>query len=223
VFLAYYRDCLKRHLYVHGPDRVLLSKNAAYAGMAQGLADQFPDARFIVCLRGPAETVPSQLSSIADGLEFFGVPADSAPIRARLIDQLAFYYENLAALSHRLPAERHAALGLTELRAGLAPALTRIYAQLRLDLSPDFARTLAVEDGRARGYRSRHRYSLEQFGLDAEQIGVRFARAYDHPVLAAALTESAVPNGRDSERAEPVPAPKPTATSRPRCPWIQRR
>jgi hypothetical protein len=205
--LDYYRDCLKRHLYVHGPGRVLLSKNAAFAGMAQGLANQFPDARFIVCLRDPAETVPSQLSSIAEGLAFFGVPADSAPIRARLVEQLAFYYENLAALSRRVPAERHAALHLTELRAGLAPTLTRLYGQLGLDLCPDFARTLAVEDGRARGYRSRHQYSLEQFGLDTAQIATGFASAYEHPVLAAPRGESEVPETQSAEPAEPVPAP----------------
>jgi hypothetical protein len=184
LILRYYRDCLKRHLYVHGTERVMLSKNAAFAPLAQGLAAQFPDARFIVCLRDPLETVPSQLSSIADGLAFFGVPADSATIRARLVDQLAFYYENLDALRRTLPRSRHAALGMSELRAGLAPTLTRIYDQLGLALSPAFAAHLSAEDGRARRYRSRHHYSLEQFGLDAAGIARRFAAAYRHPALA---------------------------------------
>lgn len=59
--LGYYADALRRHLYVHGPDKRLLSKNAAFASLANGLADAFPDARFLVCLRDPMETVPSQL------------------------------------------------------------------------------------------------------------------------------------------------------------------
>jgi hypothetical protein len=106
-----------------------------------------------------------------------------------------------------VPAERHAALHLTELRAGLAPTLTRLYGQLGLDLCPDFARTLAVEDGRARDYRSRHQYSLEQFGLDTAQIATGFASAYEHPVLAAPRGESEVPEAQSAEPAEPVPAP----------------
>ena len=195
LILRYYEDCLKRHLYVYGPDRLLLSKNAAFAPMALGLSEQFSDARFVVCLRDPLQTVPSQLSSIADGLAFFGVPPDSAPIRERLVDQLAFYYENLDALRRRLPAERHAALGMPELRAGLAPALTRIYGQLGLTLSPAFAETLAGEDASARRYRSRHHYTLEQFGLDPAEIAGRFAAAYRHPVLESQQPDPDQPTG----------------------------
>lgn len=183
LLLDFYRDCLKRHLYVHGPERTLLSKNAAFAPLAQGLADRFPDARFIVCLRDPLETVPSQLSSIVDGLAFFGVPADSAPLRARLVDQLRFYYENLYRLHERLPPERHAALGMQELRGALAPTLTRIYGQLGFRLSSEFAAIVADEDAHARRHRSRHRYTLEQFGLDGEGIAEQFADAYRHPAL----------------------------------------
>jgi len=221
LILAYYRDCLKRHLYVHGSDRLLLSKNAAFAPLAQSLADRFPDARFIVCLRDPLETVPSQLSSIADGLAFFGVPPDSAPVRDRLVAQLAFYYENLDALRRRLPPERHAALGMAELRAGLAPALERIYDKLGLALSPAFAATLAAEQASARRYRSSHHYSLEQFGLDAAEIRRRFAAAYRHPALggdgAATAPESAsAQNGAAATAAHPpaAPLPRPGAAAR---------
>jgi hypothetical protein len=182
--LDFYAACLKRHLYVHGPSKRLLSKNAAFASWAQGLAERFPDARFIVSLRDPLETVPSQLSSIGSGLEFFGVPADSAPVRRRLTAQLAFYYENLDRLRSHLPDRRHAALGMQELRAGLGQVISGIYEKFGLPLSPEFAQVLAREEGQARRFRSSHRYSLEQFGLDRATIDDQFAAAYRHPVLA---------------------------------------
>lgn len=186
--LDFYADCLRRHLYAHGPGLRLLSKNAAFAPWAQSLAVRFPDARFIVCLRDPLETVPSQLSSIADGLAFFGVPADSAPIRERLVGQLAFYYENLDALRRMLPPERHVAIGMGQLRHGLAEALGAAYARLGLTLSPDFAATLAAEALAARSYRSGHQYDLAHFGLTRDGIRARFAIAYIQPALAAATT-----------------------------------
>jgi hypothetical protein len=184
--MDFYEGCLKRHLYVNGHSRRMLSKNAAFAPLAQSLAERFPSARFIVSLRDPLETIPSQLSSIAAGLEFFGVPADSPVVRERLITQLVFYYESLDCLRRRLPANQHAALGIRELRDGLSPAIETIYARFGLSVSPSFALVLAEEARRSRGYRSSHHYSLEQFGLTSARLRERFATAYRHPVLAGA-------------------------------------
>ncbi len=175
--LNFYEASLKKHLYVHGTQKRLLSKNAAFAPLALSLAERFVDARFIVCLRDPMQTVPSQLSSIAPGLAFFGVPPDSPVIRDRLLDQLAFYYQNLDALARSQPADRCITIGLPQLKAGLATTLTAAYQQLGLHLDRSFARLLAEEATTARQYRSGHRYTLEQFGLDPAQIADRFALA----------------------------------------------
>jgi len=183
--LSFYEACLKRHLYVHGPGKRLLSKNAAFAPWAQSLARWFPDARFIVSLRDPLETLPSQLSSIGSGLAFFGVPADSEPVRQRLTDQLAFYYENLDRLREQVPESRHIAFGMHDLRAGLGETLRAVYKRFGLPLSANFEQVLVQEDGQARRYKSSHSYSLEQFGLTSIKVSERFAAAYRHPVLAS--------------------------------------
>jgi hypothetical protein len=204
--LDFYESCLKRHLYAHGGKR-LLSKNGAFAPLALSLAERFPDARFIVALRDPLETVPSQLSSIGDGLAFFGVPADSAPVRERLIAQLTFYYENLEQLQQRLPAERHAVIGMAELRGHLGATLTAIYARFGLVVDADFAAVLTVEDRQSRQYRSAHRYDLAQFGLTPETIAERFAAAYRQPALADGRIADAAPPGAGGNVAEPEPEP----------------
>jgi hypothetical protein len=201
--LRFYADALRRHLYVHGPDKCLLSKNAAFASMANSLAEHFPDARFLVCLRDPLETVPSQLSSIRSGLEFFGVPADSAPIRERFLDQLAFYYDNLRTLSESVAPERTVTKTLPQLKADLAEAVRDAYDKLELLLTPTFAATLTEATAPARAYRSTHRYDLAELGLDADAITQRFARAYAHPALgdpqpAAATTSATVLHRRPS-------------------------
>jgi hypothetical protein len=179
--LDFYQGCLQKHLYVHGGHKRLLSKNAAFAPMANSLAERFPDARFLICLRDPMQTVPSQLSSIASGLAFFGVPPDSAVVRDRLVEQLAFYYENLDALARKQAPRRCVTVTLPELKTGLATALTAIYRRLELPLSESFKQTLEHETDAARRYRSGHAYSLAQFGLDPEHIATRFAVAYRQP------------------------------------------
>lgn len=187
AILAFYRLCLQKHLFVQGPNKRLLSKNAAFAPLSGGLLRTFPDARFLICLREPERTLPSQLSSIGPGLAFFGTPAHSTWVRDRFIEQLQFYYLNLARQFSQLPADRCAWLGMSALRADLGAALTGAYRQLDLPLSPVFATILSQETEASRRYRSGHRYELHSFGLDAEQLSRCFAEVYAEPQLAAVL------------------------------------
>ena len=51
--LDFYVSCVQRHLFFHGQDRIFLSKNAAFAGWVGLLAERFPNARFLLCVRHP--------------------------------------------------------------------------------------------------------------------------------------------------------------------------
>lgn len=202
--MAFYADALRRHLYVHGPDKRLLSKNAAFASMANSLAAQFPDARFLVCLRDPVQTVPSQLSSIRSGLAFFGVPPTSAPLRERFIEQLAFYYRNLRRLAENQAPARTVTKTLPQLKADLAGAVRDAYARLDIPLRADFAAILDAAAAPARSYRSGHRYDLAGLGLDAATIAQRFADAYPEPANAEATHAESepLPSQADTAKAE---------------------
>jgi len=200
--LDFHHACLQKHLYVHGPHKRLLSKNAAFAPLALSLAQRFPDARFIVCVRDPSQTVPSQLSSIESGLAVFGVPTNSTRIRERLVDQLAFYYQNLDVLAHSQPRERCAVITLPQIKAGLSDTMTGVYRQLGLPLSPAFARVLDAETGGARRYRSSHGYTLSQFDLDPVRIDLQFGVAYRHLTLYAGPVAGGEPPNRPSGRSQ---------------------
>lgn len=187
ALLTYYRRCLQKHLYVHGEDKRLLSKNAAFAPLAGGLVRTFPDARFLICLREPERTLPSQLSSIGAGLAFFGTPARNPWIRDRFVAQLRFYYLNLAAQLGPIPAERRAWVGMNALREDLATALADAYRQLGLPLDAAFVAILEQEAEASRRYRSGHSYALAHFGLDATALAKAFADVHANPQLAAVL------------------------------------
>jgi hypothetical protein len=187
AILAFYRRCLQKHLYVHGPDKRLLSKNAAFAPLAGALTRTFPDARFLICLREPERTLPSQLSSIESGLAFFGTPARNPWVRDRFLDQLRFYYLNLATALGALPPERCAWLSMAALREDLRAALTASYHQLGLPLSAAFVQVLEEETEASRRYRSGHHYDLADFGLSEAALAEQFAPVYHHPHLARLL------------------------------------
>ncbi|MGB5831516.1 MAG: sulfotransferase [Thiohalocapsa sp.] len=200
--LEFYQDCLKKHLYVHGEHKRLLSKNAAFAPLANSLAEHFTDSRFLICLRDPMETIPSQLSSIRSGLAFFGVPPDSIPIRDRFVNQLAFYYQNLDTLARTLRPNRCVTVTLLDLKADLATTLCAVYQRLELPLSGAFGQLLEAESSAARHYRSGHNYSLEQFALEPSEIDARFSRPYRQA--------SQGPNALMLETSNPEVDPHPT-------------
>jgi len=176
--LEHHHRCLQRHLYVHGTDKRLLSKNAAFAPLAGALRARYPDARFVVCLRAPQETLPSQLSSIAGGAKLFGVGAVEPAFARRMIEQLGFYYHNLEQTLADVPVERCAWVTMAQLRGQLGPSIETIYNQLGLTLDADYRARLQQRQRHARRYRSAHQYSLAQFGLDAERIEHELGACY---------------------------------------------
>jgi hypothetical protein len=176
--MTFYRGCLQRHLYAHGPGKRLLSKNAAFAPLAGSLRETFPDARFLVCLRTPTETLPSQLSSVESGVRFFRVLDVTPDFRERLARQLGFYYENLERALDDVSDNRCAWVTMASLKADLATSLWAVYAQLGLGLEAGFREYLALEAQQSRGYRSGHRYSLDQFQLSPEILGPALMQVY---------------------------------------------
>lgn len=201
--MAFYRGCLQRHLYVHGPDKRLLSKNAAFAPLAGSLRATFPDARFLVCLRDPTATLPSQLSSLEPGVRLFGVLAAVPDFRERLVRQLGFYYENLDLALGDLPDNRCVWVTLDGLKADLSGTLTAVYGQLGLTLGEPFGACLASEAKRSRGYRSGHSYSLEQFALAPGTLDRSLGRIYGR--LAARAMPPALPTPSGEAQDHDVP------------------
>ncbi|QGU32394.1 sulfotransferase [Thermochromatium tepidum] len=176
--LAFYRGCLQRHLYVHGPDKRLLSKNAAFAPLAGSLVAEFPDARFILCLREPERTLPSQLSSIQSGLALFDSLSVAPDLPERLSAQLGFYYRHLEQVFAALPESRCAWVTMQTLNSDLGTTLERVHAQLGLELSDDFRRILRLETERSRRYRSGHDYRPEHFGPNIQHIVAELGALY---------------------------------------------
>ncbi|MBK1717137.1 sulfotransferase [Thiocystis violacea] len=177
--MDFYHRCLQRHLYVHGPDKRLLSKNAAFAPLAGALAGRFPDARFILCLREPERTLPSQLSSIASGIAFFDSLSATPNLGERLTGQLGFYYRNLQAVFAEMPDNRRAWVTMETLKAGLEDAIEQIHGQLELEPGVGFRSELRRQEAKSRDYRSRHQYRLEPYGLSLgpvdEELGFIYA------------------------------------------------
>lgn len=173
--MAYYRACLQKHLYVHGPHKTLLSKNAAFAPWTGSLCREFEDARILACLRSPFETLPSQLSAIADGVRLFASNPDGGYYRRQMLDLIPFFYENLlTALPQEAPG-RHLFVKMDDLKSHLAREVQTAYERLGIAMTDGFRAVLAEEDALARRYVTSHQYSAASVGLDEAEMRQRLA------------------------------------------------
>jgi hypothetical protein len=182
--MRYYRACVQKHLYVHGAGRTFLSKNASFSGMAETLLEAFPGARILACTRDPKQTVPSQLSSIEPGLRATGFDAVPGWLRDRFVELLRFYYRHLGGIAERRP-DRVAIVENEDLRDRLETTVRAAFDALGLEITPQFDAALASAGSASRGFRSAHRYSLEQYGLTPSRVDAMFADAVPTPLRPA--------------------------------------
>lgn len=127
-----YHRCLQRHMYFHGTEKRLLSKNASFAGIANSLADYFPDALIIVCERDAQIVVKSQLRSIRWCRDWLHIDQSSPEFQSRLLETLHFYYQNLDTLKKDLAATRVCRVTLWSLSKQPGKVITHIYQHFNL-------------------------------------------------------------------------------------------
>jgi omega-hydroxy-beta-dihydromenaquinone-9 sulfotransferase len=177
----FYREVVKRQLYLNGTDKIHLSKNPLWAGRVASLIEAFPDARFVVNVRDPRETIPSLLKLLTGAWYALEWDPERQRRSLRLIVENSFasYWHPIEALD----ANHHvkcAIVDYRELTSDPAAAIERVYAQLDLPLSDAFRETLR---GKPRSKRERsgkkHSYSLEEFGLEGDAIRVNLADLFE--------------------------------------------
>ncbi len=176
----FYREVVRRQLYLNGPEKTHLAKNPLWAGRVASLVEAFPDARFVVNVRDPRETIPSLLKLLRSSWKQLGW--DEARQRrslAVLVDQSWHSYEHpLEALDHH-PEVKGAVVDYRELTADPAAAIERVYADLGLPMTDAYRARLASQGRRERKQGSRHTYSLEEFGLEGDAIRERLAPLFE--------------------------------------------
>lgn len=172
--VRWYRRCLQRHLYVHGAGKTLLSKNAAFAGMATTLVEAFPDCRLVICERDALSVIESQFRSLDAAMCAFETERHEPAFRDRLIDCLDFYYANLDRAAAAAGTGRCARTPIHALSRDPQRAVQEIYSMLERPVPADV--TLAAREHAAGGAPSpREPRPLARWGLDPAEIGRRFA------------------------------------------------
>lgn len=172
--MAFYKSALQRHLYVAGPQKQLLSKNPSFTPLLQSLQETFPDGRFLCCVREPLQVVPSLLSSIRAGAGIFGYDPADPRIRDRFVAMLEFFANHALSSLDGAPEDLHAFVPMKTMKEDVEGFVLGVYERFGWDPDPDFRERLIEESNRGKEYKSKHSYSLEEFGLTEDEIRGRF-------------------------------------------------
>jgi hypothetical protein len=178
--MRFYRDCIRRQLALGGTPKIHLSKNPVFAGRLRSLIEAFPDARIVVPLRNPHETIPSLLKLMRLSWRRLGWDEERQRRCLRILAEQSFEtYQTPLAVLAKHPETRHAIVDYRDAASDPAGTIERVYRELGFAMTPEYRELLLAEGKRARSHRSVHAYSLEEFGLEAGEIRRRLSALFE--------------------------------------------
>jgi len=174
--LRWYRRCLQKHLYVRGPDKTLLSKNASFGGMAASLVEEFPDCRLVICERDSLAAIRSQLDSLRFAMQVFAIAESNERFIRKLLHCISFYYQNLDEVHARLGAGRAHRVPLWALSRDPRSVMAELAQSMELARSPALEESLSRYEARNPGRRESAQLleALSSWGLDIARVQQQF-------------------------------------------------
>jgi hypothetical protein len=145
ILLDFYHRCLQRHLWFHGKEKRLLSKNAAFGTWLPSLQKRYPDAQVILCIRPPRKALQSNLSSLRSAISGLGNKPAADWIESRLTSAFADTFPQLLQLALTTPQNQLAILDQPALRTDPVAELARILSQLKMCPIGDLAESIRMD------------------------------------------------------------------------------
>lgn len=186
-YYRYMEACWRRNLVHHKNKTRVLVKSPTLTLQADRLLTRYPDCKLIYLVRDPLATLPSGASLVTGVLDrsndLWNTSTPEA--RARFFDNL---YQAACQLYRRvhelqqsgaLPEDRFTVVTYPQIMRDLEGTMRRLVDFAELEPAPDFWDRVRAQAEKQRGYKSKHSYSLEKFGLSEERIRSDLAFLYE--------------------------------------------
>ncbi|WP_269525695.1 sulfotransferase [Coraliomargarita parva] len=171
----FYKRLLQKHLYCAGPEKRLLSKNAAFGSWCGSLLACFPDAKFLLSVREPRSALSSQLSSLESARRLFATDPDGSQTAALFTEIFSHNYKALAEFFQTHP-EHAGIVEQAELRRAPGECLEAALRQVEVPVEGSLLTALRTLTP---GAPSQHRHTPDDYPLDVEAIEVCIKPSYD--------------------------------------------
>jgi hypothetical protein len=195
--MAFYRRCIKRHLFATG-GRHYIAKNPLFSAKIESLLETFPDARIVYLVRNPLETLPSTVSLFKYMWRLFSNPPQKYPNREKILAWTKYWYDHALGVIDRQPPQRCMIVRYDDLMRSPDSVFRSIYSRLGYPQSEGLESLLREAVADAKSHSSSHRYSYEAMGFTREQIVREFAHIFTrfgfdtHEVAEKQMAESSL-------------------------------
>lgn len=180
--MSFYKRCVQRHLYAHAGregGQHYLGKNPSASPKVDTLYEFFPDAKIIYVARNPLDTIPSYISLLDYEWRLFGDPIEPFGGRDYVLEMARHWYTYPLERLEQAPPDQYTIVRFDDLVNDAEQTVMEIYDRFGLELPLNYARLLEDEGERARNFRSEHKYSLAEIGLERDQIVAEFADVFE--------------------------------------------
>ncbi|HWH71161.1 MAG TPA: sulfotransferase, partial [Candidatus Sulfotelmatobacter sp.] len=158
-------------LYVNGPAKTLLSKATQSSGAVESLQEEFPNAQFITIVRHPYRAVASHVSLFVPVWQAHSPELQrNGPVSKAYAKLAVAWYQHLFAFGRRAQARQYFCLDYRDLVRDPAEAVEKLYAHFGWPMSEAYRARLKSATQRQRQFKSKHEYTLEEFGLSKQWI-----------------------------------------------------
>lgn len=147
---------------------------------------KFPDAKILYMVRDPLSTVPSGMSLVTGVLDArFGFWSLSEEHRKRYISRLYNGFLDLSLRFYKdyvggnIPKDRVKVVTFDRLMHDFDTLMMEIVEFLDITPSDELVETIKETAEKQRNFKSKHKYDLQKFGLNEEQIRQDYAPIYE--------------------------------------------
>ena len=186
-----YHKLVKRQLYHLGPHKRFVSKNPMFTHKIATLSRQFPDARFVHLVRNPVNTVVSTASLFHFVWHETGALYPGEQDMETVLEFVHTGYKHAKDCSEWLEDERWVDVRFDDLVADPGGTVRMLYGHFGWSVPGSLERVLSTAGQRQKTWKTKHRYTPEQYGMSEAEIYEQFAYVYeehDFPPPAAAAS-----------------------------------
>lgn len=168
--MAFYKKCIGKQMVYKKHNGSLLSKGPALSSKIENLYKYFPGCRIIYLIRDPLEVIPS-MSSLAKTIWGATYCVDkNNSFHEKIYKTLSHYYKYpLEHLSNKA-SQTYCIVRYDDLIGNPGNTVRNIYKHFGLHLTQEFDKQLRNESMKTNSYKSDHRYTLSDTGLDSRRI-----------------------------------------------------
>ncbi len=178
--MRFYRSCIQRHLYVHGPEKHYLAKNTLSTTKIRAIRKMFPDAKIICNVRCPYDAVPSTMSLAAFYWRQFDNGTDPITFRNLVMDAVYDMYVHPIETLPDWPEDQYIFVRYEDLKPDMPTSIAGIYERFQFELTDKFAAILARKQEESKTFESKHTYSMGEYALAPELICDYFGRVFEY-------------------------------------------